>query len=78
MWKEFILLVFVIILLWYVLSHLKDWINKIKNKENIEQTSRKIIWKNVKSEFIVQFILIFLATLLIFFVLAVCIQHVGL
>ncbi len=78
MWKEFILLVFVVILLRYILSHLKEWINKIKNKENLEQISRRTIRKNVKSEFIVQFILVFLATLLIFFVLAICIQHVGL
>ena len=34
MWKEFILLIFVVILLRYVITNLKVWINSIKNKEN--------------------------------------------
>ena len=78
MWKEFILLVFVIIVLRYTLSHLKEWITMIKNKEHIEQISRKIIRKNIKSEFIIQFLLIFSITLIIFFFLAIWIQHVWL
>ncbi len=76
MWKEFILLVFVVILLRYVLSNLKWWINTIKNKEQVEKVSRKLLIKNIKSKFLVQFFLLFLITTIVFLCLALCIQHV--
>lgn len=78
MWKEFILLIFVVILWWYVISHLSGWIKCIKNRKNIETVSWNVLWNEVKPKFITQFILIFIATLIIFFLLAVCIQRVGL
>ncbi len=76
MWKEFILLLFVVILLWYTLSNLKLWIKTIKNKENIDKISRKLLLKNTQSKFVIQFILYFLITVFILLLLAVIFQHV--
>ena len=78
MWKEFILLIFVIVLVWYVISHLKGWITAIKNRKHVEKVSWKLLWQEVKTKFITQFVLIFLVTLVIFFLLAVIIQRVWL
>ena len=76
MWKEFILLVFVIILLRYVFANLKWWIKAIKNRENVEKVSWNLLLKNVKSKFILQFFLIFIITSIFFLLLAVWLQHV--
>ena len=76
MWKEFILLIFVVILLRYILSNLKWWTKAIKNKENTEKITRNLLLKNIQSKFIIQFILIFLITTIILLLLAVWIQHV--
>ena len=76
MWKEFILLLFVIIVLRYTLSNLKWRIKAIKNKENINNISRKLLLKNIESKFVIQFIMIFLVTTIIFLLLAIWIQHV--
>lgn len=76
MWKEFILLSFVIILLRYVLTNLRWRINAIKNKEHTDKITWKILLKNTESKFIVQFLLIFVATIIVFLLLAVCLQHV--
>ncbi len=76
MWKEFILLIFVIIILRYIFANLKWRIKSIKNKENTDKISRKLLFKNVQSKFIVQFILIFLITIIVFLLLAVWLQHV--
>lgn len=78
MWKEFILLLFMVIILRYVLANLKWRINAIKNKENTENITRKLLLKNVQSKFIIQFILVFIATALVFLFLAVWVQHVWL
>ncbi len=76
MWKEFILLIFVIILLRYILTNLKWWIKTIKNKEDTNKITRKLLLKNIQSKFIIQFILSFIITTIIFLILAVCLQHV--
>lgn len=76
MWKEFILLIFIVIILRYVLTHLKWRIKAIKNKENTNNITRKLLLKNTQSKFIIQFILIFIITTLVFLLLAVWIQHV--
>ncbi len=76
MWKEFILLIFVVILLWYIFANLKWWIENIKNRENIENVTWKILLKNIQSKFIVQFVFVFLVSIIIFFLLAVLFQHV--
>lgn len=76
MWKEFILLIFVIILLWYILSNLKWRIARIKNKENVDKITRSFLFKNIKSEFVIQFILVFTITTLVLLLLAVVFQHV--
>ena len=76
MWKEFILLVFIVILLRYILSNLKWQIKTIKNKENIDKISRKLLLKNIQSKFVIQFILSFLVTIIVFFLLAIIFQQV--
>ena len=76
MWKEFILLIFIVILLRYVLSNLKWWIKTVKNKENTGKISRKLLLKNIQSKFVIQFILSFLTTTIVFLTLAVLFQHV--
>ena len=76
MWKEFILLVFVVILLRYILSNLKSRCESIKNKENTDKISWKLLFKNIESKFIIQFILIFVITIIILLLLAVWLQHV--
>lgn len=76
MWKEFILLFFVVILLRYVFANIKWRIEIVKNKENVEKVSWNLLLKNIKSKFIIQFILIFVATIIVFFLLAVWLQHV--
>ena len=78
MWKEFILLVFIIILIRCFLSNIKKWSNAIKNKENVEKITRPLLLKNIQSKFILQFILIFIATTLILLILAIWLQHVWL
>lgn len=78
MWKEFILLIFIVVLLRYMFSHLRIRTNAIKNKENSDKISRKLLRKNIKSKFIFQFFSILFVTLVIFFILALLIQHVGL
>lgn len=76
MWKEFILLLFSVIIIRYILANLKWWIQSIKNKENAENISRKLLLKNIQSKFIVQFVLIFLITTTVLLLLAVWLQHV--
>ncbi len=76
MWKEFILLIFIVILLRYILSNLKSRIKIVKNKENTDKISRKLLLKNVQSKFVIQFILSFLITIIVFLFLAVIIQQV--
>jgi len=74
--KEFILLVFIVILLRYIFSNLKWRINTIKNKENTGKISRKLLLRNIQSKFVIQFILSFLVTIIIFFLLAIIFQQV--
>ena len=62
MWKEFIIILFVIILLRYIFANLKWRIKSIKNKENTDKITRKLLLKNIESKFIIQFILIFIIT----------------
>ena len=76
MWKEFILLIFVVILLRYIFANLKWWIEIVKNKENTDTIPRKLLLKNIPSKFLIQFILIFVITTIILLLLAVCLQHV--
>ena len=76
MWKEFILLLFIVILLRYVLHNLKWRIKAIKNKENTDKVTRKLLLKNVESKFVVQFILCFIITTIVLLLLAVWLQHV--
>ena len=76
MWKEFILLIFVIILLRYIFTNLKWWIKNLKNRENVENITRSLLFKNIKSEFVVQFIFVFTVTTVILLLLAVVFQHV--
>ena len=76
MWKEFILLIFVIVLIRYVMINLKSRITTIKAKEHTNKISRALIVKNIKSKFVLQFILVFFATLIVFFLLAIYIQNV--
>ena len=76
MWKEFILLIFVIILLRYILSNLKWWTKAIKNKEHTKEITRKLLLKNIQSKFIIQFLLIFVITCIVFLLLAIWLQHV--
>ena len=75
MWKEFILLAFVLILLRYIFANLKWRIKAVKNKENIDKITWKLLLKNIKSKFIIQFILIFIITTIILLLLAVWLQH---
>ena len=76
MWKEFILLIFVVILLRYIFVNLKWRTKAIKNKENTDKITWKLLIKNIQSKFVIQFILIFLVTTVILLLLAVWIQHV--
>ena len=78
MWKEFILLIFVITLLWYFCTHIRTWIKEIKNKEHCENVTRKEIFKNIKWKFIFEYFWIFLVTTILFIILALLIQHVWL
>lgn len=77
MWKEFILLIFLVTILRYFFTHLKTRIQTIKNKENCDKVTRKEIFKNIKWKFIFEYIRIFLATSLIFVILALLFQHIG-
>ena len=76
MWKEFILLIFITILLRYVLTNLKWRITSIKNKEKTEKITRELLIKNIQSKFIIQFVLIFVVTTIILLLLAIWLQHV--
>ena len=76
MWKECILLIFVVILLRYILSNSKERISGIKNKSNTEKISLSLLRKNINSKFIIQFIALFSITLIVLFILALLIQHV--
>ena len=76
MWKEFILLLFIIILLRYILANLKWRIKTIKNKENTDKVTRKLLLKNVESKFVIQFTLYFIITTIVLLLLAVWLQHV--
>lgn len=76
MWKEFILLLFVVIILRYILANLKWRTNAIKNKENTNNVTWKLLLKNTQSKFIIQFIIIFIITTVILLLLAVWCQHV--
>ena len=76
MWKEFIIILFVIILLRYIFANLKWRIKSIKNKENTDKITRKLLLKNIESKFIIQFILIFIITSIVLLLLAICFQHV--
>lgn len=77
MWKEFILLIFVVILIRYIIANLKKRTSAIRNKKHVKEISRTLLWNEVKTKFITQFILIFVITLLLFAILALLIQHVG-
>ena len=76
MWKEFILLAFIVILLRYIFANLKWWIKTIKNKENTDKITRQLLLKNIQSKFVIQFILSFIITTIILLLLAVWLQHV--
>ena len=76
MWKEFILLIFVIVLLRYILADLKWWTKSIKNKENTDKITWKLLLKNIESKFVIQFILVFVITTIVFLLLAVWLQHI--
>jgi hypothetical protein len=76
MWKEFILLIFVVVLLRYILANLKWWIKAVKNRENTDKITRKLLIKNIQSKFIIRFLLIFLITTVVLLFLAVWLQHV--
>jgi len=76
MWKEFILLFFVIAVLRYILTNLKWRIKSIKNKENTNNITRNLLLKNIQSKFIIQFIIIFIITTIILLLLAICFQNV--
>ena len=76
MWKEFILALFVVILLRYTLTNLQWWIKAIKNKENTDKITWKLLIKNTQSKFVIQFILSFIATTIILLILAVCLQAI--
>jgi len=76
MWKEFILLIFVTTLIRYILANLKWRIKTVKNKENSDKITWKLLLKNFQSKFIIQFILIFVVTTIILLLLAVWLQHV--
>jgi len=76
MWKEFILLIFVIILLRYILSNLKWRIKAIKNKESTDKITWKLLLKNIQSKFLIQFVLCFIITTAVLLILAVLLQHV--
>ena len=76
MWKEFILLVFVISLVRYIAANMKKWIKQIKNRESVKKVTRSLIFKDIKWEFIIQYICVFLITVLIFLLLALWAQHV--
>ena len=75
MWKEFILLIFIIILLRYIFTNLKWRIKSIRNKENTDKITRSLLLKNIQSKFIIQFIAIFIITTLILLLLALWLQH---
>ena len=76
MWKEFILLIFLVTILRYVFTNLKWRIKSIKNKEKSEKITRALLIKNIKSKFIIQLLLTFTITTIIFLLLAIWIQHV--
>ena len=76
MWKEFILLIFIIVLFRYILANLKWWTKSIKNKENTDKITWKLLLKNIKSKFVIQFILVFVITTIVFLLLAVWLQHI--
>ena len=78
MWKEFILLIFLISIIRYISVNIKKWIKQIKNKEDTKEVTWSMIFKNIKRKFIVQYICIFLITTFIFVLLALLIQHVWL
>ena len=75
MWKEFILLIFIVILLRYIFTNLKWRIKAVKNKENTDKITWKLLLKNIESKFIIQFILIFTITTVILLFLAIWLQH---
>ena len=77
MWKEFILLILIVILIRYISINLKSRIKDIKNKENCQNITRNLLIKNCKSKYVIQFILIFIFTTIIFLLLAIWLQHVG-
>jgi len=76
MWKEFILAIFVVTLLRYILTNLNVWIQSIKNKENTDKVTWALLIKNIKSKFVIQFILWFIITTIILLLLAVCLQAI--
>ena len=76
MWKEFILALFVIILLRYILANIKWWIKAVKNKENTDKITWKLLVKNTQSKFVIQFILSFITTTIVLLLLAVCLQAI--
>ena len=76
MWKEFILLIFVVILLRYIFANMKWRIKAVKNKENTDKVTWKLLLKNIESKFIIQFILCFVITTVVLLLLAVWLQHV--
>ena len=76
MWKEFILALFVIILLRYILANLKVWVNSIKHKENTDKITWKLLLKNIKWKFVFQFIISFIITTIVLLLLAVCLQAI--
>ena len=77
MWKEFILLIFLVSIMRYISANMKNRIKAIKNKENTKNVNRSMILKNIKWKFIIQYICVFLITVLVFLLLALLIQHVG-
>ena len=76
MWKEFILLIFLVSIIRYISANMKKRIKEIKNKEHTKKVTWAMILKNIKWKFIVQYICVFLITVLIFLLLALIFQHV--
>ena len=54
MWKEFILLIFLVSIIRYISANIKKRIKAIKNKENTKNVNRSMILKNIKWKFIIQ------------------------
>lgn len=77
MWKEFILLIFLIAVGYAVITNIPNYIKQIKQQDN----TNKVTWTGLRGCFkkysIIQFIILFIVTSLLFFLIAILIQKVG-